>query len=149
MAKIVTGSTGKKILLFSTTLKWATIITLYLALEATAQKPMKRKDLLQVNLNERPVSAVKIVEIEFPGGQPAPYHQHPCPVIGYITAGTCLLQVEGEPAQILKAGSVFYEPAGKPILHFDNYSKTEPLRFIAHYLVNGEQDLVQLLPPKK
>ncbi len=120
-----------------------------MALNAAAQNQMNRTDLLHAKLQEQKVSSVKVVEIEFKGGQKGPYHQHPCPVVGYIVSGTCLMQVEGEPAQLLKAGEAFFEPANTPIVHFDNYSASEPLKFIAYYLLNGEQQLIELLPEKK
>ncbi|WP_245842891.1 cupin domain-containing protein [Pontibacter ummariensis] len=107
---------------------------------------MKRNNLLQVNMEERPLSTVKVVEIEFKGGQKGAYHKHPCPVVGYIVEGTCLLQVEGEPAKVLKSGEAFFEPAETPILHFDNYSDSAPLQFIAYYLLHKEEELIELLP---
>ena len=124
----------------------ATILALSITMYAIAQNKMNRTDLLTAKLNSKTVSSVKVVQIEFGGGQKGAYHKHPCPVIGYIVEGTCLLQVEGEPIQILKAGDAFFEPAEKPITHFDNYSETEPLKFIAYYLLDGEKELIELLP---
>ncbi|MDX5422251.1 MAG: cupin domain-containing protein [Hymenobacteraceae bacterium] len=110
---------------------------------------MKRTDLLQANLQERVISSVKVIEVEFEAGQKGPYHRHPCPVVGYIVEGTCLMQVEGEPARILKAGEAFYEPAHTPIVHFDNYSDSKPMKFIAYYLLHGKEELIELLPDKE
>ena len=31
------------------------------------------------------------------------------------------------------------------ILHFDNHSDTEPMVFVAFYLLNGEQKLIEML----
>lgn len=117
-------------------------------LGAKAQNKIVRNELLHVNVGKKEVSSVKIVEIEFQAGQKAPNHQHPCPVIGQIVSGTCLVQIEGDEPQILKAGDVFYEPAETPVIHFDNYSETEPMKFVAYYLTNGEKDLVRILTPK-
>ncbi len=124
------------------------VLLLCMAMETTTHPPMKRKDLLQTNFKSRLITSVKIVEVEFPAGQKGPYHKHPCPVMGYIVEGSCLLQVEGEPPRILKAGEAFYEPAETPILHFDNYSDTMPLKFVAHYLLNGEKELIKIIPQK-
>lgn len=118
-------------------------------METQAQSQIKRTELLDATVGKRTVSNVKIVEIEFPAGQKAPYHQHPCPVLGSIVSGTCLVQVEGEPAKILKAGDAFFEPADIPIVHFDNYSDSEPMKFIACYLLNGQSELIEILPPKQ
>ncbi len=117
-------------------------------MNAAAQNGMQRKDLLHANIIERTVSSVKVVEVEFRGGQKGAYHKHPCPVVGYIVEGTCLLQVEGQPAQVLQAGEAFFEPADTPILHFDNYSANQPMKFVAYYLLNGEKELIELLPKK-
>jgi hypothetical protein len=45
----------------------------------------------------------------------------------------------------LPEGSAFYEPADTVILRFDNASATEPLVFIANYLLDGEKDLIHML----
>ncbi|PRY14380.1 Cupin domain-containing protein [Pontibacter ummariensis] len=118
-------------------------------IDARAQSQIARKDLLLADLKEERVSSVRVVEVRFPGGQKAPYHKHPCLVVGYIVEGTCLLQVEGKPTQVLKAGDAFFEPADTPIIHFDNYSQSQPLRFIANYLPDGESELIELLPEKE
>jgi hypothetical protein len=40
---------------------------------------------------------------------------------------------------------VFFEPAGETIRRFDNLSDSEPAAFIAFYLLNGDQPLIQLI----
>ncbi len=125
------------------------IVIIIFGMEANAQNKVVRKELLNVQLRERTISEVKIVEIDFEAGQKAPLHKHPCPVIGSIVQGQCLVQVEGEPAKVLKAGDAFYEPADTPILHFDNYSEKEPMKFIAYYLLNDEKELIELLPNRQ
>lgn len=59
-----------------------------------------------------------------------------------------MYQIEGEPEQILPAGFAFHEPAGAIIAEFGNASDSEPMTFVAFYLRNGEQDLVQMLESK-
>ena len=53
--------------------------------------------------------------------------------------------VEGEPEQILPAGSAFYEPADTIIANFGNASDIEPTAFVAFYLLDGKQDLIRML----
>ncbi|WP_211212018.1 cupin domain-containing protein [Flexithrix dorotheae] len=113
------------------------------------QGKITRKTLLDVSFPQRNVSLIKIVEVELPVGQKAPIHQHPCPVLGQIISGTCLMEVEGEESRVLQAGEAFYEPAGRPIIHFDNLSEEEPLKFVAYYLTNGERNLIEMLEVKK
>jgi quercetin dioxygenase-like cupin family protein len=67
-------------------------------------------------------------------------------VVGYIANGAVHFQIEGEPAQTLREGDAFYEPADVTILHFDNPSEREPLTFIAYYLLgSGEDELIRML----
>ena len=51
------------------------------------------------------------------------------------------------PVQKLPAGSAFYEPAGKVIARFDNASPCEKMRFICYYLLEGKQELIEMLAP--
>ena len=56
------------------------------------------------------------------------------------------MQVEGEAAVTLATGSAFHEPARATVARFDNASETAPMRFIAYYLLDGEQELIEILP---
>lgn len=92
------------------------------------------------------VERVEVVEVSFPAYQQAGRHLHPCPVIGCVTAGTILFQIEGQPSQLLKPGDVFFEPANAPVQHFDNPA-AEPAAFIAYYLLGSdEHELITMLP---
>jgi quercetin dioxygenase-like cupin family protein len=105
-----------------------------------------RKQLLSVSLGNKIVTTVDVRGISFAPGQKTGRHRHPCPVVGFVSEGEAVLEVEGEDAQRLPAGSSFYEPAEKVILRFDNASATEPMKFIAHYLLHGRQELIEMLP---
>lgn len=104
-----------------------------------------RKPLLTASLGERTVTSVEIKEITLAPGQKAGLHLHPCPVTGYIAKGTAIMQVEGEDELILNTGDAFYEPADRHIAQFSNYSDSEPMTFIAFYLLNGDQELIKML----
>ena len=106
-----------------------------------------RKPLLKALTGDRNVNTVDIREIRFAPGQQTTRHLHPCTVVGYIAAGSAILEIEGQPAQILPTGSAFHEPAGTVIADFRNASDTEPMTFIAFYLLNDDQDLITLLDP--
>jgi quercetin dioxygenase-like cupin family protein len=108
-----------------------------------------RKPLLNVSLGPRTVTSVDVREITFAPGQQTGRHKHPCPVVGFVAEGTAVLEVTGEPPQQLPAGSSFYEPAERIILRFDNASSSAPMRFIAHYLLNGKQELIEMLPESR
>ena len=104
-----------------------------------------RKHLLTADLGSRTVTSVEIKEITLKAGQKAGLHLHPCPVTGYIAKGTAIMQIEGQEPIILNTGDAFYEPADVHISQFSNYSDTEPMTFIAFYLLNGDQELIKML----
>jgi quercetin dioxygenase-like cupin family protein len=104
-----------------------------------------RKPLLNVLLGTKTFTSVDVREITFAPGQQTGRHKHPCPVIGFVAEGTALLEVDGASPQHLPAGSSFYEPAEKVILRFDNASSNAPMKFVAHYLLNGKQELIEML----
>jgi quercetin dioxygenase-like cupin family protein len=104
-----------------------------------------RKNLLTADLNEKRVTKVEVREITLQPGQKAGKHLHPCPVTGYVSKGAVSFQIDGEDQIIIPAGGAFFEPAGKTILKFDNNSNTEPLTFIAFYLLDGDQELIKML----
>jgi quercetin dioxygenase-like cupin family protein len=108
------------------------------------QNAIVRKDL-QPAVVDQHVKTVEIQEITFQGGQTAPKHLHPCPVVGYIKSGSVLFQIEGEAAVILKEGDSFHEPRNKTILHFDNASKDKPMTFIAFYLKEKNEANVRVV----
>ncbi|WP_183571952.1 cupin domain-containing protein [Mucilaginibacter sp. X5P1] len=109
------------------------------------QPTIIRKHLLTATLGARQVTSVEIKEITFDSGQKAGLHLHPCPVTGYIVAGTAIMQIAGQEPLILKTGDAFYEPADTHIIEFSNYSAAEPMTFIAFYLLNGDQELIKML----
>jgi quercetin dioxygenase-like cupin family protein len=106
-----------------------------------------RRPLLAADLNHKNVTRVDVREIVFEPGRATGLHRHPCPVFGYVAEGEAVLEVQGEPVQKLPAGSAFYEPAGKVIARFDNASPCEKMRFICYYLLEGKQELIEMLPP--
>ena len=111
------------------------------------KKNVARTNLLSIQLKEkRGLSKVEIKKVVIPINGKAEYHLHPCLVVGHIVSGTLLFQIEGEKPQLIKAGEAFYEPKNKPILHFDNALDSEPLVFMAYYLVEENEDLLMLLP---
>jgi hypothetical protein len=47
------------------------------------------------------------------------------------------MQIEGEAPRSVLAGSAFHEPEGVAIARFDNGSPSEPLKFVAYFLLHG------------
>ena len=122
---------------------------MYIALQVKdvriSQQTIQRKQLLTAVLGHRNVTSADVREIRLEPGQQSGRHVHPCAVLGYIVAGTAVYQIEGQPEQVLPAGSAFYEAADTIIGNFGNASGTEALTFVAFYLLDGEQDLIRML----
>jgi quercetin dioxygenase-like cupin family protein len=116
-------------------------------MNAATRQVIVRHPLLTARLNPtKSTQRVEVKRIEFVPGQATGLHAHPCPVVGYIVAGSVLFQVDGEPARILRAGDAFFEPANHKMLHFDNASPAEPMTFIAFYLLDAsDYDLIRML----
>lgn len=106
-----------------------------------------REHLLTGDLAGRPGPAdrVEIYQVTLPPGQVAGRHIHPGGVAGYVTRGHVAFELDGQPVHELRAGSAFFEPAGATVLRFDNVSTTEPVTFIACYLLTGDEPLIQPL----
>lgn len=104
-----------------------------------------RKQLLSAATGASRLTSVDVREIRFEPGQQTGRHLHPCHVFGYIVEGTARFEIEGQPAQELPAGSAFHEPAKAVIADFSNASESKPMTFVAFYLLDGEQELIQML----
>jgi quercetin dioxygenase-like cupin family protein len=111
-----------------------------------AQLTITRKPLLSVSLRNKTVTAVDVREIVFQPGQETGLHKHPCPVFGYIAEDEAILQIKGQPPQLLLTGSAFHEPENTVIARFDNASAEKKMRFICYYLLEGQQELIEMLP---
>jgi quercetin dioxygenase-like cupin family protein len=114
---------------------------------AVQRNGITREHVLTADLTGR-VDRIERVEthlVTLPPGQATGLHTHPGGVTGYLTGGRVMFGIEGQPAQELRAGSAFYEPAGATILRFDNLSATEPATFVGCYLLTGDQPLIQPL----
>lgn len=109
------------------------------------QSTIDRQQLLAAALGKRSVTTVDVRRITLAPGQRSGRHLHPCPVVGYIASGTAYCQIEGEDTELLPVGSAFYEPADRVIADFGNASDGTPMTFIAFYLLDGEQELIQML----
>jgi quercetin dioxygenase-like cupin family protein len=103
-----------------------------------------RTPLLDAVVGPRSVRSVAVREIRFAPGQRTGRHHHPCPVVGYIVSGTAELEIDGQPPLRLPAGSAFHEPEGALIARFDNASDSEPMTFIACYLLAADEPLIVL-----
>jgi quercetin dioxygenase-like cupin family protein len=77
-----------------------------------AQQPgFKRVELQRHDLGT-PGHEVVVARGEFNPGAAAPKHTHPGEEAAYVLDGEVTLEVEGKPPMVLKAGDVFFVPAG-------------------------------------
>jgi quercetin dioxygenase-like cupin family protein len=82
------------------------------AVLAVAQAPgFTRKVLQDQNLSAPDRHAV-VARAEFVPGGAAGRHTHPGEELGYIVEGELELLIDGQPPKRLKAGDVFFVPAG-------------------------------------
>lgn len=107
--------------------------------------PVVRTPLLTAPIaGTRTVERVEVRRIRMEPGLASGLHLHPCPVIGMVTEGSVLFQVEGEEGRVLKPGDAFFEPANVEVPHFD--ALEQGATFVAHYLLGpGETELIRML----
>jgi len=74
---------------------------------------MERRQLLTAMLGSHRVTSVDVREVRLGPGQRTGRHLHPCAVLGYIVAGAANYQVEGEMAQMIRAGQGFMSQRGR------------------------------------
>ncbi len=69
--------------------------------------------------------------VEFPPGDPGtPPHRHCGPAFGFVLEGEMLLEVEGGPERVVRAGEAFWEPGGDVIHYQDGNNRDDiPVRY--------------------
>ncbi|MFV2179518.1 cupin domain-containing protein [Actinomadura sp. LOL_016] len=87
------------------------------------------------------------VAVEYPPGDPgAPPHRHSGPAFGYVLEGEMLLEVEGEPERVVRAGEVFWEPGGDVVHYRDGNNRDDvPLRFTVTMLCAPGEPMLTLV----
>ncbi|MCM0675662.1 cupin domain-containing protein [Micromonospora phytophila] len=87
------------------------------------------------------------VVIEYPPGDPGtPPHRHSGPAFGYVLEGEMLLEIEGEPERIVRAGEAFWEPGGDVIHYQDANNRDDiPLRFTVTMLCEPGKPMLTLV----
>jgi Uncharacterized conserved protein, contains double-stranded beta-helix domain len=102
-------------------------------------------DLTGAGSGGKRADRVELYRITMPPGQTSGVHTHPGGVVGHVTDGRIIFELEGRPAQELSAGSAFFEPPGAVVRRFDNASAEEPATFVACYPLTGDEPLIQPL----
>jgi quercetin dioxygenase-like cupin family protein len=91
-----------------------------------------RKMLQDQNLSAKDRHAV-VAQAEFTPGGMVGRHTHPGEELGYVLEGTVVLEVDGKPAQTLKAGDVYFIPAG--VVHAAKNASSSAAKVLATYIV--------------
>jgi quercetin dioxygenase-like cupin family protein len=111
----------------------AVTIAAALAAVSYAQQPGFTRKLLQdQELTAHDRHAVQVIAEFIPGGA-AGRHTHPGEELGYVMEGTLQLEVDGQPPRTLKAGEVFFVPAGT--VHDGKNVGSGPAKVLATYVV--------------
>jgi quercetin dioxygenase-like cupin family protein len=102
------------------------------------QSGFKRTVLQQGDLSITGHESVTAVA-EFQPGATVGRHTHPGEEVGYILAGTIVLEQEGKPAVTLGPGRTFFIPAGT--IHNATNRGTAAARVLANYIVEKGKPL--------
>ncbi|MFB4319269.1 cupin domain-containing protein [Actinomadura sp. 21ATH] len=87
------------------------------------------------------------VIIEYPPGDPGtPPHRHPGPAFGLVLEGEMLLELEGAPERVVRAGEAFWEPGGDVIHYQDGNNRDDvPVRFTVTMLCAPGEPMLTLV----
>jgi quercetin dioxygenase-like cupin family protein len=108
---------------------------------AQAQPGVTRTDLQRQDLSIPGREAVQ-VRVDLAPGVAFPNHSHPGEEIIYVLAGSLQYQLEGKAPVTLKAGEVFFIPAGA--IHSARNVGTTSASELATYIVEKDKPLLTL-----
>ena len=111
---------------------------------AATQAPTVKRTILQRADISVPGREVVTAKAEIPASGSTGRHTHPGEEVSYVLDGMIMLEVEGQPAQMLKAGDVFIIPAGK--VHNATNHAQGATTIIANYIVEKDKPLATQAP---
>lgn len=103
---------------------------------------IKRTELQRHDLSV-PGREVVQVRVDFAPGSAVPRHTHPGEEIVYVLEGTLEFQLEGQPPVTLKAGGVFFVPAG--IIHTARNTGSDNGAEVSEYIVEKGKPLATMV----
>jgi quercetin dioxygenase-like cupin family protein len=80
---------------------------------------------------------------EFDPGVAAGRHTHPGEELGYVLEGQLELRIDGQPARVVKAGEVFFVPAG--LVHDGINTGSGKAKVLATYVVEKGKPVATLV----
>jgi quercetin dioxygenase-like cupin family protein len=120
--------------------------------DSLAQAPASPPGFKRVELNRHdssnPGHEVVLARAEFQPGGAVPKHTHPGEEVAYVLEGEITLEVEGKPAQNLKAGDSFYLAGGT--VHAAKNTGKGGAKVLSTYIVEKGKPLATPVgaPPK-
>jgi quercetin dioxygenase-like cupin family protein len=105
---------------------------------AAQQTGFKRVELQKHDLSTAGREAVQ-VRGEFNPGAGVGRHTHPGEEISYVLEGEVVVEMDGKPPLTLKAGDVFFVPAGQ--VHAAKNNGTAPAKVLSTYIVEKGKPL--------
>jgi len=115
-----------------------------LVANAPAQQPGIKRTLLQRADLPGENREVVLGLAEIPPGLAAGRHVHPGVETGYVIEGSALLEVDGEPARVLRAGDSYFIAAGR--VHDARTLGEAPVKVLATYVVEKGRPLAAPAP---
>jgi quercetin dioxygenase-like cupin family protein len=109
---------------------------------APAMTGFKRVELQKHDLSTQGREVVQ-ARGEFQPGATVPKHTHPGEEIAYVLEGEITIEVDGKPAQTLKAGDVFFIPANA--IHVAKNSGKGAAAVLSTYFVEKGKPLATLV----
>ncbi len=114
------------------------VISFALAGAAVAQQTgIKRTPLQKVEFPDGYVTVTGLAEL--PPGAAAGRHTHPGIETGYVLEGELNLEVDGQPAKLLKPGDSYQIPAGA--VHDAKVHGDKPMKVLGVYVVDKTKPL--------
>jgi quercetin dioxygenase-like cupin family protein len=108
-----------------------------------AQQPGFKRVELQKHDISTPGHEAVMMRGEFNVGAGTPKHTHPGEEVAYILEGQVVVEMEGKPPVTLKAGDVFFVPAGQ--VHAAKNTGTTPAKVVSTYIVEKGKPLVTVV----
>ena len=107
----------------------------------------KRNILTRQDLSGFPGHEGVVAQVEFAPGAHEPKHTHPGDIFGYVLEGALTLGVEGRAVVTVKAGEVFFVPAGT--VHWGENAGNTPVKVVATFVVEKGKPLTSHLQYRK
>ena len=107
-------------------------------LVSAQQQPIKRTDLLKLDLVEIKDNEMHVWVADIAPGAATGRHSHPTPRFVYVIEGAVVLELDGKSPQTFKAGQAYVEMPNE-VHNFRNASTTEPAKALGfQYAAKGQ-----------